>query len=57
MSAFPQLLRSYARNEFNFTQTEFATYLNHLDDEFNAIDVVTVNCWENNKVKPSNYKA
>lgn len=56
MSAFPQLLRS-VRNEFNFTQTEFATYLNHLDDEFNAIDVVTVNRWENNKVKPSNYKA
>lgn len=56
MSDFSQLLRNL-RKELKFTQTEFATYLNHLDDEFNAVDVVTINRWENNKVKPSAYKA
>lgn len=56
MSDFSQLLRNL-RKELKFTQTEFATYLNHLDDEFNAVDVVTINRWENNKVKPSTYKA
>ncbi|MFA0016040.1 helix-turn-helix transcriptional regulator [Vibrio lentus] len=56
MSEFSQLLRNL-RKELKFTQTEFATYLNHLDDEFNAVDVVTINRWENNKVKPSAYKA
>ncbi|CAK1846592.1 helix-turn-helix domain-containing protein [Vibrio crassostreae] len=56
MSDFSQLLRNL-RKELKFTQTEFATYLNHLDDEFNAVDVVTINRWENNKVKPNAYKA
>ncbi|CAH7100911.1 Transcriptional regulator [Vibrio chagasii] len=56
MSEFSQLLRNF-RKELQFTQTEFATYLNQLDDEFNAVDVVTINRWENNKVKPSTYKA
>ncbi|MEZ9404515.1 MULTISPECIES: helix-turn-helix domain-containing protein [unclassified Vibrio] len=56
MSEFSQLLRNF-RKELQFTQTEFATYLNQLDDEFNAVDVVTINRWENSKVKPSTYKA
>ena len=56
MSEFSQLLRNL-RKEFQFTQTEFAIYLNHLDDEFKAVDVVTINRWENSKVKPSVYKA
>ncbi|MEZ8943757.1 helix-turn-helix domain-containing protein [Vibrio sp. 10N.247.311.12] len=56
MSEFSQLLRNF-RKELQFTQTEFATYLNQLDDEFNAVDVVTINRWENSKVKPSSYKA
>lgn len=56
MSEFSQLLRNL-RKELEFTQTEFATYLNHLDDDFNAVDVVTINRWENSKVKPSAYKA
>ena len=56
MSEFSQLLRSL-RKELEFTQKEFATYLNHLDDDFNSIDVVTINRWENNKVKPTTYKA
>ena len=46
MSEFSQLLRNF-RKELQFTQTEFATYLNQLDDEFNAVDVVTINRWEN----------
>ncbi|CAK1873021.1 Helix-turn-helix protein [Vibrio crassostreae] len=56
MSEFSQLLRNF-RKELQFTQTELATYLNQLDDEFNAVDVVTINRWENRKVKPSTYKA
>ncbi|MCZ8501300.1 helix-turn-helix transcriptional regulator [Vibrio lentus] len=56
MSEFSQLLRNF-RKELQFTQTEFATYLNQLDDELNAVDVVTINRWENSKVKPSAYKA
>lgn len=55
MSEFSQLLRNL-RKELGCTQTEFATYLNHLDDEFKAVDVVTINRWENSKVKPSPYK-
>ncbi|CAK2121186.1 helix-turn-helix domain-containing protein [Vibrio crassostreae] len=56
MSEFSQLLRNF-RKELQFTQTELATYLNQLDDEFNSVDVVTINRWENRKVKPSTYKA
>ncbi|MCY9862482.1 helix-turn-helix transcriptional regulator [Vibrio coralliirubri] len=56
MSEFSQLLRNF-RKELQFTQAEFATYLNQLDDELNAVDVVTISRWENSKVKPCTYKA
>ncbi|MFA0503232.1 helix-turn-helix domain-containing protein, partial [Vibrio sp. 10N.222.54.B12] len=56
MMKFPQLLRE-ARKKLKLTQKDFAAYINHLDDEFSSVDVVTINRWENSKVKPSNYKA
>ncbi|MFM2642159.1 helix-turn-helix transcriptional regulator [Vibrio chagasii] len=56
MKAFPHLLRETRKN-LKLTQKDFAAHINHLDNEFSSVDVVTVNRWENNKVKPSTYKA
>eukprot|EP00481_Brizalina_sp_1-RS-2013_P000447 TRINITY_DN1145_c0_g1_i1.p1 TRINITY_DN1145_c0_g1~~TRINITY_DN1145_c0_g1_i1.p1 ORF type:complete len:118 (-),score=9.11 TRINITY_DN1145_c0_g1_i1:159-512(-) len=50
MMKFPQLLREARKKIEVNAKRILAAYINHLDDEFSSVDVVTINRWENSKV-------